>query len=59
MQKDTKWDWRNAICEGFFLDYKTPKITTMDKTCDSDWFVSLLCIETKIRGSLRETISWH
>lgn len=43
---------------GFFLDYKTSKITTTDKTCDSDEFVSLLCIETKVCG-VTQTFSWH
>lgn len=58
MQKDANQDWRNAICEKFFLDYRTPKITTMDKTCDSSGFVSLLCIETKTCG-VTQTFSWH
>lgn len=55
MQKDANHNWRNAICEGFFLDYKTPK-TTVDKTCDSDGFISLLCIETKIHGVTQRDI---
>lgn len=43
----------------FLLDYKTAKITAMDKDCDSNWFVALLCIETKVRVSLRERFAWH
>lgn len=54
MQNYTNQGWRNAVCGIFFLDYKTAKITAVEQACDSNWFVSPLCIETKVRVSLRE-----
>lgn len=34
----------------------TGEITTVDKTCDSDGFISLLYIETKIHGVTQRDI---
>lgn len=54
--KGCKPELEKCYLWGFFLDHKTPKITTMYKTCDSDGFVSLLCIETKTCGVTQRDI---